>query len=52
MSMTHGVSFDWVGSDSTGYRVTCVIVLRICIALLDGYVLTAYLYRGLIDIQY
>ena len=46
--------FDWIGgSHSTGYRVTWVNVLRICIALLDGYVPLAYLYlyRRLIETQ-
>ena len=40
---------DSVGSHSTGYRITCVNVFTICTALLDGDVLTAYLYRGLSD---
>lgn len=42
----------WIGSHSTGYRITCVNVCRICIALLDEDVLTAYLCRGFIDTQY
>ena len=51
MSMTQGVLLTRFGSHSTGYRITCVNVFTICIDLLDGDVLTAYLYRGLIDTQ-